>query len=423
MVVNRKRMIIISALIVILLGTYPSYSLNVDVKEKWFPNGIGNFHDMQYGFGRIWVSQLYDQAIGDGVGRIISINPLDMNDYTVLDISGGVYSIAVDTVHNCIWATGGSYGLAKISPDLSTVEYFPPPSGYNTGLQVTWDGKYVWTGGNGYGIARFYPETGEWVKVDLTRYDGKKIPLFRDLVYDYVRNCIWAFSWSSVYKVDRESAKQLGCWQVPINGEEIFSATFNGEYLFCGNGPNPKPAEVVRINPNDPTAQVIWRLQDYFSFGELYWVHTLIPDANGIVYAGLYRSGYIIIIDPETGPFEYLALNRWHCHGLAFDPYGWLWCCFNENPGKVYKFNIGGQAPPPPPPPKEAVITGYLRFENGTAIFNALVEVGSYSTHTDANGFYEITVPVGDYTVRVTLPERSFSEKDYNINMTLSEES
>jgi hypothetical protein len=382
-------------------------------EEFWFPKGIGYFHDTQYGFGRVWTNQLLEQ------GRIVSVNPDDMSDYTILNITeGGIYSIAIDNVHNVVWGTGG--GLYKISPDNTGYEYYPfPPSVLSGGLQVTWDGKYCWIG-TGSGVLRFNPDTETWLIPNLTNIEGKPLSLVRDLVYDYVRNCIWAFSWSQVVKIDRETGNQLGVWAVPIYGEEIFSAVFNGEYLFAGNGPNPKPAQVVRINPANPEEQTFWTLSDYFNFGEeVYWVHTLIADADGIVYAGLYRSGYIILIDP-TGPFDYIDFQRWHLHGLAFDENGWLWGGVNENPGKMYRWYLGGSAPPPPPPPKEAEVSGYVTYADGTAIPNALVKIGDYSTYTDENGFYSILVPLSDYEVKVAIQESFTEEKSYELNVTFA---
>jgi len=244
-------------------------------------------------------------------------------------------------------------------------------------------------------------------------------------VYDYERNCIWAFTWSAIVKVDRETCQQLGFWTVPIYGEEIFSATFNGEYIFCGNGPNPKPAEVVRINPDNPSDQTIWRLSNFINVGsELYWVHTLISDADGIVYAGLYRTGYIVIIDPITGPTDQIAVNRWHLHGLAFDESGSLWCCFNEMPGKLYKYFVGGETPPPPPPPPPpslATVNGTLRYANGSAMSNAKVSIGSYNTYTDENGFYSLIIPTGTYNMTITVNKGFTEEKTYTLDFTISE--
>ena len=118
----------------------------VSSEEYWFPTGIGNFHHMQFGFDRVWTNQLFQNEIGDGIGRTISIKPTDIDNYKVLNIAGNVYSIAVDDKHDCLWAVGGAYGLAKISKDNAHVKYYPAPEGYSVGLQVTWDGKYLWMG-------------------------------------------------------------------------------------------------------------------------------------------------------------------------------------------------------------------------------------------------------------------------------------
>jgi hypothetical protein len=410
--------IIAISLLLVLITVQPILSLvPAAFEDFWFPNGTGYFHDMQYGFGRVWTNQLIGQ------GRVVSINPDDMSDYSTLNITeGGIYSIAIDEVHNVVWGTMG--GLYKIYANNSGYEFYSfPESASGGGVEVIWDGEYCWiglAGSSAPAVLRFNPETETWLVPNLIGTNEKPVIHVRDLVYDYVHNCIWAFSWAQVVKIDRETGNQLGVWSVPIYGDEIFSAVFNGEYLFAGNGPNPKPAEVVRINPANPEEQVIWRLSDYFSFGELYWIHTLITDADGIVYAGLYRSGFVILIDPDTGPFEYVGVGRWHLHGLAFDENGWLWGCFNENPGKVYRFYLGGSAPPPPPPPKEAEVSGYVTYANGTAVPNALVEIGDYSTLTDVNGFYNITVPLSDYEVKVTIQESFTEEKPYALNVTFA---
>jgi len=413
---NPVMKIVAISLLLVLVSAQPILSLvPLAFEDQWFPSGVGYFHDMQYGLGRVWTNQLIGQ------GRIVSINPNDMSDYTMLNITeGGIYSIAVDDVHNVVWGTIG--GLYKIyANNTGYKRYSFPASVSGGGTQVTWDGKYVWVGISGSkapAVLRFNPDTETWLVPNLVNTAGNPLFHVRDLVYDYVRNVIWAFSWSQVVKIDRETGNQLGVWSVPMPGEEFFSATFNGKYVFGAGPDDPDAAYVVRINPDNASDQVMWKLQNYFSLGNLYWPHTLISDADGMVYAGLYKSGYIIIINPETGPVDYISVGRWHLHGIAFDENGWLWGGFNTNPGVLHRYYLGESAPPPPPPPKQAIVTGYVTHANGTAIPNALVEIGEYSTHTDNNGFYNVTVPLSDYAVKVTIQDSFKEEKPYVLNVT-----
>src|SRR4030042_3558887 len=81
---NPVTKIVAISLLLVLVSVQPILSLVPTAFEGfWFPSGTGYFHDMQYGLGRVWTNQLIGQ------GKIVSINPDDMSDYTTLNITEG----------------------------------------------------------------------------------------------------------------------------------------------------------------------------------------------------------------------------------------------------------------------------------------------------------------------------------------------
>ncbi len=173
-----------------------------------------------------------------------------------------------------------SYNIVKVYPHDTT--------SYIEGLFLHNNALYESTGNNGKSkLLKLNIENGKpekEIKLDST-YFGEGISM--------VNNKIYQLTWQEhkVFIYDANTFKKIKEMQWPFEG---WGMTTDGKQLIISTG----GSNLYFVNPDD--FKIIKQVSVTDNYGPVGNVNEL-EYVNGIIYANLYQTNYILKIDPETG--------------------------------------------------------------------------------------------------------------------------
>ncbi|UCE22282.1 MAG: glutaminyl-peptide cyclotransferase [Candidatus Aminicenantes bacterium] len=208
-------------------------------------------------------------------------------------------------------------------PYRIVAKYPHPPGSFTQGL--VFENGYLYESTGRYGLSRLRKirlETGEILQeFPLSpKVFGEGITIYKDRIIQLT----WLSQIGFVY--DKKSFRLLSSFRYPARMEG-WGITTDGEHLIMSDGSN----RLFFLDPDSfrvrRTLEVVDNENPVYNINELEYI-------DGVIYANVWQSPKIIIIDPSSGqvtarinfsgivPKEYRSHTDYVLNGIAYDPGG-----------------------------------------------------------------------------------------------------